>query len=104
MARFDVYAHPDAQSRRKTPFLLDIQNEYINALDTRIVMPMRAAASYGLRMRDLNPEFMIDGQAVVLDAAALAAVPARELRRRVTNLRERREDIIAALDSLIGAH
>ena len=32
MARFDVYRHPDAKQRVATPFLLDVQNEYISGL------------------------------------------------------------------------
>ena len=41
MARFDVYAHADADTRKKTPFLLDVQNSYIDGLETRVVVPLR---------------------------------------------------------------
>ena len=43
MARFDVYRHPDAKQRVTTPFLLDVQNEYISGLQTRVVLPLRRA-------------------------------------------------------------
>ena len=43
MARFDVYRHPDAKQRVATPFLLDVQNEYISGLQTRVVLPLRSA-------------------------------------------------------------
>jgi toxin CcdB len=29
MARFDVYANPDASERKITPYLVDVQNDYI---------------------------------------------------------------------------
>ena len=39
MARFDVYPHPDAAMRAVTPFLLDVQNNFIDQLQSRIVIP-----------------------------------------------------------------
>lgn len=104
MARYDVYAHPDAALRKVTPFLLDVQNDYINSLGTRVVIPMRSAALYRHPMRDLNPVFEVGEKAVVLDTAALAAFPARELKKRVTGLQDQRELIVAAMDCLFGAY
>ena len=104
MARFDVYAHPEAAMRKSTPFLLDVQNEFISGLDSRVVIPLRAASLYKTRLRDLNPAFEIEGKPVVLDTAALAAFPARELSRRVSNLEGGRQEILAAMDCLFGAY
>lgn len=104
MARYDVYSHPDATLRKITPFLLDVQNDYISSLDSRVVIPMRLAAQHPHPMRDLNPVFKVDGKAVVLDTAALAAFPARELKKRVAGLQDQREHIVAAMDCLFGAY
>lgn len=104
MARFDVYRHPDAMLRKKTPYLLDVQNDYIDGMETRVVLPVRAAKLFGLPMRDLNPLLEIDGAAVVLDAAAIAAFPAAELRSPVANLRAQADVIVNALDTLFGSH
>ena len=104
MARFDVYRHPDAALRKTTPFLLDIQNDYLDGLQTRVVLPLRNAKLVGLPMRDLNPLLEIDGTQVVLDAAAIAAFPAAELRSPVTNLRPQADLIANALDTLFGSY
>lgn len=103
MARFDVFVNPDAAERRHTPYLVDVQNDYINALSTRVVIPMRKEAAFGTRARNLNPVFAIGSENVVLDTAALAAVPAVELRKLVVNLRSAREPIQEALDTLFGS-
>lgn len=103
MARFDVYPHPDAVLRKKTPYLLDVQNNYIDRLATRVVLPMRAADLFDQRMSDLNPLFDIDGTKVVLDTAAIAAFPAAELKKTVLSLRAQSEVIVNALDTLFGA-
>lgn len=104
MARFDVYRHPDEVLRKKTPYLLDVQNDYIEGLETRVVLPVRAAMLFGRPMRDLNPLLEIDGAAVVLDAAAIAAFPSAELRSPVTNLRAQADVIVNALDTLFGSY
>ena len=103
MARFDVYPHPDASLRKKTPYLLDVQNSHIDRLASRVVIPLRLAEDYALRMRDLNPAFAVGGEAVVLDTAALAAVPLAELRKPITNLGAQSACVAAALDALFGA-
>jgi toxin CcdB len=94
VARFDVYRHPDATLRKATPFLLDVQNEYISGLQTRVVLPMR----------DLNPVLDVGGVAVVLDAAAIGAIPLSELKAPVANLRTQADLIVNALDALFGAY
>lgn len=104
MARFDVYRHPDAAHRKATPYLLDIQNDYISGIETRVVLPIRAAKTLPLPMRDLNPLLEIDGTQVVLDAAAIAAFPASELRDPIINLRSRADLISNALDTLFGSY
>jgi toxin CcdB len=104
MARFDVYRHPDAALRKRTPYLVDLQNNYINGLDTRVVAPLRLAKLFGPPMRDLNPAFEIDGVPVILDSAALAAIPASELRAPVASLQAQGTHIISALDALFGSY
>ncbi len=104
MARFDVYAHPDAEIRKKTPFLLDVQNSFIDGLETRVVVPLRATSFHRLTLQDLNPQFEVNGRDVIMDTAALAAMPMRELGRHVASLGHHRSDIVSALDSLFGAY
>ncbi|MFT3815105.1 MAG: CcdB family protein [Acidovorax sp.] len=104
MARFDVYRHPDAELRRFTPFLLDVQNDYIHSLGTRVVLPLRDAQLASTPMRDLNPGFEIDGLQVVLDTPAIAAFPAAELRNPVMSLRRHSDQIVSALDTLFGSY
>lgn len=104
MARFDVYPHPDQAQRLITPFLLDVQNNYIDRVQSRVVIPMRHAAAFGPRMRDLNPMFQISGKDLVLDTTALAAFPAAELKTPVASLQAQHQDVVAALDTLFGSY
>jgi toxin CcdB len=104
VARFDVYANPDASERRHTPYLIDVQNEFIDALTTRVVIPLRKESAFGARARNLNPMLVVAGESAVLDTAAIAAVPLSELKKRVGNMREHRALVLEALDTLFGAY
>ena len=51
------------------------KNEYIGGLQTRVVLPLRSAERVAIPLRDLNPALEVEGVAVILDAAAIGAVP-----------------------------
>lgn len=104
MARYDVYANPDAVERKRTPYLLDVQNDYIDTLNTRVVVPIHREAAFGPRARNLNPLLLVSGESVVLDTAAMGAVPLAELKKKVASLRDSRALIQEALDTLFGAY
>jgi toxin CcdB len=104
MAQFDVYVHPDTRLRERTPYLLDVQNSFLDKIATRVVIPLRHVAFAPLPMRDLNPTCAIDGQDVVLDTAALAAVPVRMLGAPLLNLRAQSANVVNALDLLFGGY
>ncbi len=104
MARFDVYANPVAAERKHTPYLLDVQNDYIDDLSTRVVIPLRREAAFGPRPQKLNPLVQVGNDAVVLDTAAIGAVPQTELRKTVADLGSVRAVIQEAMDTLFGSY
>lgn len=102
MAQFDVYRNPDASSRRRVPYLLDIQSELLDALATRVVVPLRSIeSSQALRMERLMPVFEVEGHAVSMDTPQLAGVMRAAVGERVASLEASRHAIVAALDVLI---
>ncbi len=103
MARFDVYANPAPAERRHTPFFLDVQNNHIDGLATRVVIPLRREEHFGPRALRLNPQVRVADTLLVLDTAALGAVPCQVLRRPVDCLDSGREAVADALDALFGA-
>jgi toxin CcdB len=100
MAQFDVYLNPNAATRKSIPYLLDVQAALLDALATRVVVPLILAEEMGLAARHLNPQFKIKGVAVVMSTAELAGIPSRSLGDKVTTLKSKRDEIIAALDML----
>ena len=104
MARFDVYAHPDAELRKTTPYLIDVQNSFLASLTTRVVIPLRSSEYISNRLRDLNPVFEIAGQEIVLDTAAMAAFPTALLKRPASDFSKHAAVVTGAIDTLLGSY
>ena len=104
MARFDVYRNPFAAERSHTPFVLDVQNDHLGPLATRVVIPLRAPQGYGTPARSLNPVLDLQGSPVVLDTAALAPVQTSLLKTPVWRADPWRDEVLDALDTLFGSH
>ena len=99
MAQFDVYLNSNPDTRKNIPFLLDVQTELLDMLSTRVVVPLVLAEEMQ-PARNLNPQFKIKNIAVVMSTAELAGVQNRALGEKVTSLKNKRDEIIAALDLL----
>ena len=104
MARLDVFANPVATERGHTPFVLDVQNDHLGPLATRVVIPLRSRKGFGTPARGLNPVLEVAGTPVVLDRAALAPVPAQMLQRAVLRASHWQAEVADALDTLFGAY
>ncbi len=104
MARFDVYANPDSEEQSRIPYFLDVQSDFVQGLHTRIVVPLYAEGQVSQRAQDLHPTLEVGGQRVVMETAALGAVPDSFLRRKVGNLASQQLDIQNAMDLLFGSY
>ena len=104
MARFDVYPNPETGDRTTVPYLLDVQNNFLDYVETRCVVPLHLSSRFSNRVRILNPEFNVAGKSVVMNTAAIGAIPANELRRSIANMAGEQADIIDALDTLFGGY
>lgn len=104
MARFDVYVNPDRAERKLIPYFLDVQNDHILNIETRVVVPLWAAAMLPRRADDLHPTFTVAGQAVVMDTPSLGAVSITVLRRATASLSSQQIEIQNALDTLFGGY
>ena len=105
MARFDVYRNsgPFAST---TPYLLDIQSQLLDGLDTRVVIPLRRLDKFPdvNLAKDLTPIFDIEGVTCILETPKLAAVPTRLLKSLVTSLSGQQSEISNALDRLFHGY
>lgn len=104
VARFDVYPNPDPQDAHVVPYFLDVQNDHIKGIKTRVLVPLWHADMVPAKFVDLNPEFEVEGTQVVMDTPAIGAVAMSVLRPAVTNLSAQQFTIQNALDTLLGGY
>lgn len=93
MARYDVHANPGGPG-----YLLDVQADLLDGLNTRVVVPLMPRDTAPAPARRLNPVFPVAGQPHVMVTQFLAAVPRSVLAAPVTSLAAHDTEIGNALD------
>lgn len=101
MAQFSVYRNLKDARNPHIPYLLDVQSELLESLDTRVVVPLVRSELVKRGVGRLQPEFNVAGERVVMETASLGAVPAQRLGPPIADLRGKRTEITAALDCLL---
>jgi toxin CcdB len=104
VARYDVYANPIKSEVKHTPYLVDLQNDYLDSIETRLVAPLHSLNFYQHQSERVRQIFEIESQTVVLDIAELASLPKTLLKKKVANLTAEQHKIREALDTIFGAY
>jgi len=99
MAQFDVYKNTNSDTSQLFPYLLDIQNNILSSLKTRVVVPLCSDSS---PITHLNPTFIIENRTLFMATSDMAGIPLSACGDVVENLEEKRSEIINALDFLIS--
>ncbi len=105
MARFDAYPNPGAHAST-TPYLLDVQSDLLDALDSRVVIPLRSLAHFAkvkLPTR-LTPVLQVDGKDFLLETPRMGSVPKRVLTISAACLADEQDQITGAMDFLFHGY
>ena len=105
MARFEVYPNPGSHANT-TPYLLDVQSDLLDGLDSRMVIPLRSLEHFAkvkLPTR-LTPVITMQGKDYLLETPKMGAVPQRILKSPVTSLSAEQARITTALDFLFQGY
>jgi toxin CcdB len=95
--QFDVYRNPDPNSAKSHPYLVVLQVNGLDELNTRVVAPLVAPKSIPMFDR-LMPTMSVEGAMFVIDPTNLAAVHVRMLKEPIANLESERNRILGAID------
>ncbi|WP_323590716.1 CcdB family protein [Aliarcobacter butzleri] len=98
MAQFDVYKNENDQTNQKVPYLLDIQNDILDSINTRVVIPLVKDKN---DFKGLTKEFVIENQKVYLTTSQMGAVHKNELKTKIATLTNQKEEIKNSIDFLI---
>ncbi|MGX0879642.1 toxin CcdB [Roseovarius sp. MBR-154] len=95
MAQYDVFPNPEGDG-----YLLDVQNDLLEGLNVRTVVPLLPQGNAPIAASRLNPVFEIEGATHLMMTQYIAAVPASILKAPVGDLSARFDAITSALDML----
>jgi toxin CcdB len=102
MPQFTLYKNKNPQTLSAVPFLLDVQNDLLSDLETRVVVPLSpVSAMKGKTLSPLMPVLEIEGERFVMLTPQMAGIPKSELGAPVTRVEQYRFEIIAAIDFLL---
>ncbi|MBF0587730.1 MAG: CcdB family protein [Magnetococcales bacterium] len=98
MAQFDFYQY----KKRGKPeiFLVDIQSDLLDDMNTRVVIPIRPLDPGQKPIRILQPTIEWALGTYYFSTSEMAAISTAELKLKMGNLSEMRSEIIAAIDLL----
>lgn len=98
MAQFDVHRY------KKGIFLVDVQSDLLDDLETRVVIPLRPLEPGGKPIRILEPIVEWSEGTYFLATSEIVTVGTRELGRKMGNISAMRNDILAATDMLFTGY
>lgn len=105
MARFDVYLNTGKHAQT-TPYLLDVQSDLLDDLDSRVVIPLRRLGDFPqVKLpKRLTPVVVIKEEQYILETPKMGAVPRSILKSPVSTLASEAAVITAALDFLFQGY
>jgi toxin CcdB len=101
-SQFSVFENRNAASRRRYPFLVDLQSDLLaDVLATRLVAPVAKAAAIRRPIAALTPVVSFQGLDYVIDIPQMAAVLSKTLGSSIGSIAAYRGDLIRAIDRLV---
>ena len=102
MAQFDVYPNPSNSARQGIPYVVVIQSDLLDALATRLTIPLATSEWAGKSPDQLSPAITVNGQRLRALAHYAAPLPTRALRLAVGNVSAQSAALIAAMDVVLS--
>jgi toxin CcdB len=102
MGQFSVHRNKNPRSKAAFPFLVDIQSDLLDELQTRVVIPLAKAPVLTRKpISTLSPLLEVEGHQYVLLTPQLSGIAKSDLGPEVTAITNYRDAVIAAVDCLI---
>ncbi len=101
MGQFVLYENTNPDSRDAYPYFVDIQNNLLDSLTTRLVVPLTPVKHLANPITKLCPLVSVENEQFVLLTHQMTTVPFSALQTPVGSLEDLRDDIISAVDFLL---
>jgi len=95
-AQYDLFRLPDG------PVVVVIQNDLLDDIRTRVVIPLLPAGSAGKPLKRLNPTMTLNGDVLTLMPQLMATLSLAELGMCIGSCEDDRDVITRAVDTLLA--
>ena len=102
MAQYDVFTNPSGSAAEGIPYVVAVQSHLLDALATRLTMPLAVLDVETKVPTVLCPVIMVKGQRLHALAHYAAPLPAKALRRPVDNVASQAIALVSALDVVLS--
>lgn len=102
MSQFTVYENQNKDSNGTYPYFVDVQNELLISLNSRMVVPVTPIHLMGnITISKLCPKIMINKIEFILLTHQMTNIPTTALNNPILKAENLRDEIVAAIDLLI---
>lgn len=102
MAQYDVYPNPSTSAGQGIPYVVVIQSDLLDGLNTRLTVPLATLSYAGKVPSALCPQVVVKGQRLHALAHFAAPLPARLLRKPVASVAPQASALVAAMDAVLS--
>ena len=102
MAQYDVYENADSNTRHVKPYLLDVQSDLLETLNTRVVVPLIPIADISHPVDILNPVVVVLNKKHYVSGSEIGCVPITTVGKKIARLTKQQDEIQAAIGFLVG--
>lgn len=104
MSQFSLYRNENKSSNKAYPYFVDIQNDLLSGLNTRLVIPLSPYTMLDKTdAKKLCPIIQIaDDHKLVLLTHQMTSIPKSILKKEVATLHNYRYEILGAVDMLLS--
>lgn len=102
MAQYDVFPNPSRSADEGMPYVVVIQSDLLDALATRLTVPLAELNFAGKVPTTLCPVISVRGKRLHALAHYAAPLPAQRLRQPVDNVAGQASALVAAMDRVLS--
>lgn len=102
MAQYDVFPNPSHTAAEGIPYVVVIQSDLLDALATRMTMPLALHDAATKAPTVLCPVIVVKGRRLHALAHYAAPLPAKLLRRPVDNVAAQGSALVSAMDAVLS--
>ncbi|HEY4645616.1 MAG TPA: CcdB family protein [Steroidobacteraceae bacterium] len=102
MRQFTVYRNKNPRTKGALPFLVDVQTDLLEDMQTRAVIPLGKGAALARKpIEHLMPAISFEGEDYLLLTPQLAGISRSDLGAVAGSVAEQRQMILSAIDFLL---